>query len=111
VTTEGDRSSTGAGLVMSERSRTTAVGAEVDRAGAERPEMQTGGDLGVRELEHRPKGDDAKPAPTEDRTGLGDRVARKSGKSAENALEPELEDLVASSPLGDDRPVIVDIEG
>lgn len=110
MATESDRSPTGAGLVVTEWGGVAAVGAEVERAGAERPEVKTGGDLGVRQLEHRPEGDDTEPAPTEDRAGLGDRVALETGEPTEDALEPSVEGLVAPSPLGDDRLVVVDVE-
>ena len=110
VATESDRSPTGAGLVVTEWGGVAAVGAEVERAGAERPEVKTGGDLGVRELEHRPEGDDTEPTPTEDCAGLGDRVALETGQPTENALEPGVEGPVAPSPLGDDRLVVVDVE-
>ena len=110
MATESDRSPTGAGLVVTERGGVAAVGAEVERAGAERPGVKTGGDLGVRKLEHRPKGDDTEPAPTEDCAGLGDRVALETGKPTKDALEPSVESLVAPSSLGDDRLIVVDVE-
>jgi hypothetical protein len=110
VATKSDRSTTRAGLVVTERSCVATVGAEVERAGAERPEVKTRSNLGVRQLEHRPEGDDTEPTSTEDRAGLGDGIALETREPTEDALEPSVEGLVAPGPLGDNGLVVVDLE-